>query len=103
MAMHTIDRVREAELKANADREAAEAEAQSIIDRAQRESESIIAQAQEAAASMMCAVTKAASEKSEELVAERRRAALEEAEALKEKTVSLKQNVINKLIEESLA
>ena len=102
MAMRTIDRVREAELKANADRQSAESKAQSIIDEARKKGEDIVAQAKADAEALMHSVEEASTVKANELIAERRRAAQESADALREKTLSLKQNVINKLVEETL-
>ena len=102
MAMHTIDRVREAEQKATQARLDAEAKAQAIVDNAGKEAEQIIARAKTDAAQRYAEASDLAKKKADELVASRREKAQAEADALREKTISLRQNIINKLIEETL-
>ena len=102
MAMHTIDRVREAEQKADAAREEAELNAERIVDSATQKAQSMIAQARADAEARDKAVTGLAKSKADELVAQRADKASAEAAALREKTMNLKQNIINKLIEETL-
>lgn len=102
MAMHTIDRVREAELAAAARRDEAELRAHSIVEDAHKEAELILSSARDAAAQQEKKVTDIARRKADEVVLASREQAMTAAAALKEKTMSLRQNIINKLIEETL-
>jgi vacuolar-type H+-ATPase subunit H len=102
MAMHTIDRVREAEQKATQSRLEAEAKAQEIVDNAHKEAEQIVARAKAESSRRLAEASDLAKQKAASLVASHREKARAEADALREKTMSLRQNVINKLIEETL-
>ena len=102
MAMHTIDRVREAEQAAAKKREEAELQAQTIVEDAHKEADTILLSAREAAAEQEKNATDEARCKADEVVRKAREQALISAAALKEKIMSLRQNIINKLIEETL-
>ena len=102
MALSTIDRVKAAEIAANEAREKAELESASIIEDAKRKADAVIAEAKanvELDDQQQAAIAK---KKADELIAARRKAAQEEADALRVKTMQLRQNVINKLILETL-
>ena len=102
MAKHTIDRVRDAEIKANEARDAAELSAHRIVEDAGAEAARMIAAAKLEAAGRESSATDLAKSKAAELIAQRKEAAERSADALREKTMNLKQNIINKLIEETL-
>lgn len=103
MALSTIDRVKAAELEANEAREKAELKAQAILDEARRKADAIIADAKLKADEDEQQQSATARAKADELIASRRLKAQEDADALREKTMKLRQNVINKLIQETLA
>lgn len=103
MALSTIDRVKAAELAANEAREKAELEAERILDDAHKAAEAMIAEAKVNADADEQLQANAAQAKADELILARRLKAQEEADALREKTMKLRQNVINKLIQETLA
>ena len=103
MAVSTIDRVREAELKANQRQDDAELEAERLIDEANARAQEIIAQAKQKAADFDSKAAAEAQSRADEIVRQRRAKAEEEAAALSDKTLKLKQNVINKLIVETLS
>lgn len=102
MALSTIDRVKTAELAAAEARENAEAEARRILDEAQSDADVIIARAKEKADAEEKEQASLAQAKADELIVARRLKAKEESDALREKTMKLRQNVINKLIMETL-
>ena len=102
MAMSTIDRVKAAEIAANEARDNAELQAKAILDEAQKNADSLIADAKAQAAVDENAQAAQAQSKADALIAERRSKAQESADALRDKTMKLRQNVINKLIEETL-
>lgn len=103
MALSTIDRVKAAELAANEARENAALEAKRILDDAQAQADALIADAKAKAAENENAQAAQAQAKADTLVKERREKAQQEADALRDKTMKLRQNVINKLIQETLA
>ncbi len=103
MALSTIDRVKAAELAANEAREKAEQDAEAILEHASKVADEIIAQAKANAAENDRLQATAAQAKADEQILSRRLKAQEEADALREKTMKLRQNVINKLIQETLA
>lgn len=102
MAVSTIDRVREAELKANEARDEAELKAREIVSNAEAEADRIVAQAKAQAVDLDKRACDEAKQRADVIVRERREQAQAEAQALTEKTLKLKQNVINKLIRETL-
>ncbi len=102
MALSTIDRVKAAEIAANDAREKAELEAQRIIDDARAEADAIVAAAKEKADFEDKEQAALAQARADELIMARRMKAQENADALREKTMKLRQNVINKLIQETL-
>ncbi|MBQ3266255.1 MAG: hypothetical protein IJH07_10820 [Ruminococcus sp.] len=102
MALSTIDRVREAEKKANERQAAAEAEAEQIVGDAQQHALELIDTAKKKAEDLDSRAAAEAQSRCDEMIRDRRAKAEENAATLTEKTVKLKQNVINKLIEETL-
>lgn len=102
MAMQAIDKVREAELKASAAQDSAAQQAHAVIESAQAEAKRIVDNAKAKAAERERAVTAEAKSKADELILKRRQSAELEAAALREKTMNLRQNIINKLVEETL-
>ena len=103
MALSTIDRVKAAELAANEAREKAEQDAEAILAHASKVADEMIAQAKANAAEDDRMQATAVQAKADEQILSRRSKAQEEADALREKTMKLRQNVINKLIQETLA
>ena len=103
MALSTIDRVREAELAAVDRQTEAESEALRIAEDAQRRADELIAQAKKKADDFDRAACGEANKRAKELVSSRGEQARAKADALTDKTLKLKQNVINKLILETLA
>ena len=102
MAMQAINRVREAELRATQEQDAAELKAQQIIEEAAADAARTVAEAKERAAHREGAAAAEAKAMADAIVMSRRKGAEMDAAALREKTMNLKQNVINKLIEETL-
>ena len=102
MAVSTIDRVREAELKANEKQDAAELKAQQIVAQAEKHASEMIEQAMQKADAFDPKATEEAKLRAAEIVKDRKAKAESNAAALTEKTMKLKQNVINKLILETL-
>lgn len=102
MAMHTIDRVREAETNAMQARLKAEAQARDVLDSANAEVERILAGAKAEMEKERFDALKKAKQLSDELISARREKAQAEADALRDKTMRLRQNIINQLIEETL-
>lgn len=102
MAVSTIDRVREAEQKANAMQDEAEAKAAQIIADAEERAKSLTDAAKQKAEEFDRRAEEEAKARADAIAAARREKAQEEAAALTEKTVKLRQNVINKLIQETL-
>lgn len=102
MAVSTIDRVREAELKADEMIDAAEREAARLEADAQVKAEEIIKAAKAKADAFDKAACDEAKLRAAEIVKARGDEARLQADALTDKTLKLKQNVINKLIEETL-
>ena len=102
MAMQAIEKVRDAELKATAAQDSADQQAHEIIEAAHRDADRIVADAKAKAAQRESAVLAEARAKADEMIARRREAAERDAAALREKTMSLRQNIINKLVEETL-
>lgn len=102
MALSTIDRVKAAEIAANEARDSAELEAKSILDQAQASADAVIAEAKAKAEADDNAQASLAKAKAEEQIQARRLKAQADADALREKTMKLRQNVINKLILETL-
>ena len=102
MAVSTIDRVRAAELEAYDMQNEAEQKAEQLLTDAQRRADEIIADAKKRVDAADKAACGEADAKAASMVSERREAAQTRADALEEKTLKLKQNVINKLIEETL-
>lgn len=102
MAVSTIDRVREAELKANEKQDAAELKAQQIVAQAEKHASEMIEQAMQKADAFDQKATEEAKLRAAEIVKDRKAKAESNAAALTEKTMKLKQNVINKLILETL-
>ena len=102
MAMQAINQVREAELKASEAQDSAALKAQQIIDEAKRAAEQIVKEAKENAARREKAAADEAKAKADAIVMSRRKGAEMDAAALREKTMNLRQNIINKLIEETL-
>ena len=102
MAASTIDRVREAELKANEARDAAEMKAEQIVADARRQAEELLDAARKSAAELDARAVAEAKIRADAMVGERKADAEERARALTEKTLKLKQNVINKLVRETL-
>ena len=102
MAVSTIDRVRAAETKANEDLISAEEKAEQIKAEADQKAEKLIADAQEKAAAFDDRAVTEARSRAADIVSARRAEAEKTAEALTEKTMKLRQNVINLLIRETL-
>lgn len=102
MAVSTIDRVREAELKANERHQAAELKAEQLLSDAEQKAKELVAQANQQALDFDRKASQEAQLRADEIVKARKAQALQEAQALTEKTLKLKQNVINKLIRETL-
>lgn len=102
MALSTIDRVKAAELAANEARENAALEAKRIVDESRTLADKTIADARAKALEYENVQAAQAQAKADTLVNERREKAQEEADALRDKTMKLRQNVINKLIQETL-
>ena len=103
MALSTIDRVREAEQKSNDRLTQAEAEAERIVTEAQQNAAQLIEKAKQQAADFENKAAVEAQSRAADIVQQRKSAALEEADALSEKTLKLKQKVIDKLIIETLS
>ena len=102
MALSTIDRVREAERKANERQAAAELEAERILTEARQRAEELVGEAKEKADELDSKAAAQAQSLCDDMIRGRRAKAEEKAAALTEKTLKLRQNVINKLIEETL-
>lgn len=102
MALSTIDRVKAAEIAANEARDKAELESKSIIDDAQKAADAVVAEAKAKAQNDGNAQAELAKAKADEKILTRRIKAQTDADALREKTMKLRQNVINKLILETL-
>lgn len=102
MAVSTIDRVREAEQKANDKQNAAELEAEQIIADAKQRAQQMIDDAKKKAADFDSKAAVEAQSRADEMVRTRKAQAQQDAQALSKKTLSQKQNVINKLILETL-
>lgn len=102
MAVSTIDRVREAELKANEMQEAADLKAEQLLSDAEIRAKELIDQAHQKADDFDRKASQEAQTLANEIVRRRKEQALKDAEALTEKTLKLKQNVINMLIQETL-
>ena len=102
MALSTIDRVKAAEIAASEARDKAELQAQAILDDANAKAEAIVKEAQMQADAEEKAQASAAQASAEKKILERRLKAQENADALRDKTMKLRQNVINKLIQETL-
>lgn len=102
MALSTIDRVREAEKAADSKQLEAEQTALRIEEESKRKADELIAEAKKKAEDFDRAACDEAQKLARETVEARRAEALGKADALTEKTLKLKQNVINKLIIETL-
>lgn len=102
MALSTIDRVREAETKANERQDAAESEAARIVAEAKQNADGLIENAKKQAADFENKAAVEAQSRADDIVQKRKAAAEDEAAALSEKTLKLKQKVIDKLIIETL-
>ena len=103
MAVSTIDRVREAEQKANEKQNAAELEAEQMIEDAKLRAEQMIEDAKKKATDFDHKAAVEAQSRADEIIRDRKEKAEQEAKALSEKTLKQKQNVINKLIQETLS
>lgn len=103
MAVSTIDRVREAEQKANEKQNAAELEAEQMIEDAKLRAEQMIEDAKKKADDFNHRAAVEAQSRADEIIRDRKEKAEQEAKALSEKTLKQKQNVINKLIQETLS
>ena len=103
MAVSTIDRVREAEQKANEKQSAAELEAEQIIADAKNRAQQIIEDAKKKADELDRKAAAEAQSRADEIIRDRKAKAEAEAQALSDKTLKQKQNVINKLIQETLS
>ena len=103
MALSTIDRVREAEQKANEKQNAAELEAEQMIEDARLRAEQMIEDAKKKANDFDHKAAVDAQSRADEIIRDRKAKAEQEAQALSEKTLKQKQNVINKLIQETLS
>lgn len=102
MAVSTIDRVRAAELKANEKQDAAELKARQIVSDAEAQADEMIAQAKQKADAFDQKATEEAKLRAAQIVKDRKAKAETDAAALTQKTMKLRQNVINKLILETL-
>lgn len=103
MAVSTIDRVREAEQKANEKQNAAELEAEQMIENAKQRAQQMIADAKKKADDFDHKAAVEAQSRADEIIRDGRAKAQAQAQALSEKTLKQKQNVINKLIQETLS
>lgn len=103
MAVSTIDRVREAEQKANEQQNAAELEAEQIVSDAVQRAKQMIDDAKKKAADFDNKAAVEAQSRADEMIRSRKEQAQQDAQALSDKTLKLKQNVINKLIQETLS
>ena len=103
MAVSIIDRVREAEKKANEQQNDADLKAEQIIADAKDRAEKMIEDAKHKADDFDSKAAVEAKSRADEMIASRKEQAQLEAQALSEKTLKLKQNVINKLILETLS
>lgn len=102
MAMQVIDRVREAELKASEAQDSAARRAQEMVEAARAAAKKTVADAKSGAAERESAAEASARAVADATVEKRRQSAQLEAAALREKTMNLRQNIINKLVEETL-
>jgi vacuolar-type H+-ATPase subunit H len=103
MAVSTIDRVREAEQKANEKQSAAELEAEQIIADAKNRAQQIIEDAKKKADDFDHKAAVESQSRADEIIRDRKAKAEADAQALSDKTLKQKQNVINKLIQETLS
>ena len=102
MALSTIDRVREAEVKSNERLNKAESDAEQIVLEANQTAAQLIENAKKHAADFDARAAVEAQSRADEIVQKRKAEAEESAAALTDKTLKLKQKVIDKLIMETL-
>lgn len=102
MAMQAINQIREAERKSSEAQGSAERRAKQIVDDAVSSAGEIVAEAKDRASKRESAAAAEAKAKADAIVMSRRRSAEMDAAALREKIMSHRQNIINKLIEETL-
>ena len=103
MAVSTIDRVREAEQKANEKQNAVELEAEQIVADAENRALQMIEDAEKKADEFDRKAAVEAQSRADGIIRDRKAKAEAEAHTLSEKTLKQKQNVINKLIQETLS
>ena len=102
MALSTIDRVREAEIKANDRQDKVQAQAEQIVADAKHQAADLIGKAKQQAADFDKRAAAEAQSRANDMIKQRRAHAEEAAATLFEKTLKLKQKVIDKLIMETL-